>query len=329
MGSSTYSDDIYRARASTRAATGTPTFTHDADVRAGTATTVLHPLLDIKNKVRESRDSDAHPRSKAIAVIFDDTGSMGAVPVTMQKKLPAFMALLVSRGYCQDPQVLFGCVGDYHTDQAPLQIGQFESGNEMDDAFAAMALEGNGGGTNQESYELALWYFAHRVEMDCLQKRGEKGLLFIIGDERPYPIVSAKQIEKICGVKLQADVPTEQVMADLRQKFEVFFVLPSGTHNYNNRAIRDAWVALVGPERVIKLDDPDAVCESMAAIVGLMEGTTDGDGVRADLAAVGATATVRAAVADGVRALAGTTSIARVGDGTLPARKGPSGAARL
>ncbi len=57
MGYSTYSDDFYKDRVATRAATGTPTFIHDADVRAGKAAAGAHDSLNVHGKIRESRDS--------------------------------------------------------------------------------------------------------------------------------------------------------------------------------------------------------------------------------------------------------------------------------
>lgn len=116
----------------------------------------LHPQMDIAGKIRESRDSVEHPESLAIAVIFDVTGSMGSVPRVLQTKLGALMRLLIQKGYVAHPQVLFGIVGDAYTDSVPLQIGQFESGLEMDDELGKFYLEGGGGGQVHETYELGI-----------------------------------------------------------------------------------------------------------------------------------------------------------------------------
>lgn len=330
MGSSTYSADVHVARAATRAATGTPTFIHTAAVASGAVAASLHPSLDIRGKDRESRDSAAHPRSKSIVVMFDHTGSMGQVPVIMQQKLPGLMAMLVGKNYCEHPQVLFGAIGDcFDNTVAPLQVGQFESGNEMDDAFASMLIEGCGGGSNQESYEMALYYFAHHAKMDCLEKRGEKGYMFIIGDEAAYPVAKRDKIESIIGDRVQGDVPIKNIIDAAREKFEIFFIIPNGTQNFNNADIRRFWVDLIGAERVIKLQDPTAVCEAIATTVGLMEGAVDASGIHRDLADVGASATVVAAVTSGLGDLARSTALARVGSGDLPVKSTPSATVRL
>ena len=129
MGSGRWSTDVYDAAARYRAAT--------ARARSATATAArapVHPALDpFDVHGRESRDSDEHPQSLAIAVLFDVTGSMGGVPRTLQKKLPQLLGLLLRKGYATDPQIMFGAIGDATCDRAPLQVGQFESDNRMDD----------------------------------------------------------------------------------------------------------------------------------------------------------------------------------------------------
>ncbi len=145
-------------------------------------------------RCRESRDSAEHPQSLAIAVLFDVTGSMRDVPRTLQAKLPQLLGLLLRKGYVTDPQIMFGAIGDATCDRAPLQIGQFESDNRMDDDLGRILLEGGGGGQKTESYELALYFMARHTVTDCFAKRGRRGYLFIIGDEMAYPRVKPGEV---------------------------------------------------------------------------------------------------------------------------------------
>ena len=109
------------------------------------------------------------------------------------------------------------------------------------------------------------------------------------------------------------------------EKFEIFFIIPGGTQNYNSKPIRDFWVDLIGAERVIKIADPAAVCETIATTIGLMEGAVDATGIRADLADVGASATIVAAVTSGLDGLARSTAHDRVVDGSVVIDLGDSG----
>lgn len=119
---------------------------------------------------------------------LDVTGSMGDIPQTLaRRELPTFMKLLTDCGVA-DPQLMFMAIGDATSDRAPLQVGQFEStANLMDQWLTWSYLEGGGGGTGEESYELAFYVIAQHTDMDCWVKRKKRGYLFVTGDELPYP----------------------------------------------------------------------------------------------------------------------------------------------
>jgi hypothetical protein len=203
MGSGRWSTNVYDAAARFRAATGASAFAYSD----GGATRV-HPALDpFGVTARESRDSAEHPRSLAIAVLFDVTGSMRGVPRVLQAKLPQLLGLLLRKGYTADPQIMFGAIGDATCDRAPLQVGQFESDNRMDDDLGRILLEGGGGGQKTESYELALYVMARHTAIDCYAKRGRRGYLFVIGDEMAYPQVKPAEVRDVIGGGLQASLP--------------------------------------------------------------------------------------------------------------------------
>lgn len=314
MGGSRWSDDHYTDREREVAASGGPTFKHDADVRAGVVAKATHETLDpknLKNGIRESRDSDAHPNSNAIGIVFDVTGSMLGVPKQLQTVLPRLMGLLIRKGYIADPQVLMAAIGDYNGtykggdgfytrvegDDSPLQVGQFESGIEMNDDLTRMHLEGGGGGQSppQESYQLA-WYFAARkTSCDCFEKRGKKGYLFTIGDERPYGRVTRQEILDVFGDTIQEEsIPTSRLIEEAKRKWELFHIIPAATHHGKDPALRGVWADLIGPEFVITIDDANNICEVIGATIGLMEGNVDQEGLHLDLRDVG-TSVVNAA----------------------------------
>lgn len=279
MGSGRWSADVHTSTASLRATTNTSAFAYSDTMTTTQApsTWTANPLLDPNGVTfRESRDSAEHPTSLAIAVLFDVTGSMRGVPRGMQKKLPELFSLLLLRGYTEDPQILFGAIGDATCDRAPLQVGQFESDNRIDTNLEAILLEGGGGGTSQESYELAMYFMARHTATDCFEKRGHRGYLFIIGDEQPYPNVKHREVEKVIGDTLPQDIPTDTIVAELQEKYDTYLIRPGGASyrpgdSEGNRII-EAWRDLLG-QNVIDLPDPNAVCETIALTIGLAEGS--------------------------------------------------------
>ncbi|MDF1487451.1 hypothetical protein [Tessaracoccus caeni] len=220
--------------------------------------------------VREARDSADHPNSTPIAVLFDVTGSMGGVPRTLQKRLPDLLGLLTRGGYAQDPQILVGAIGDDVYDRVPLQIGQFESDNRIDEQLRDIYLEGGGGGDRREGYALASWFLATRAQLDSLDKRGRKGYCFLIGDEANKRFLFADSIRRYIGDEVAQDLSIEEVYRLLEEKFHVYFVVPNLTSYYDQPWLEEHWREIVG-ERFLKLDDPDAVCDLIALTVGIME----------------------------------------------------------
>ncbi|AWS47275.1 hypothetical protein [Streptosporangium sp. 'caverna'] len=266
MGSGIWSTDVYSAAESYRAAKGDSAFAY-SDSGARTVHDDLDPL---GVAVRESRDSAEHPNTLAVAVLFDVTGSMGGVPRTLQTKLPDLLGLLLRKGYATDPQILFGAIGDATCDRAPLQVGQFESDNRMDEHLGKILLEGGGGGQKSESYELAMYFMARHTAIDCFEKRGRRGYLFIIGDELPYPKVKRREVGKVVGDRLRQDIPTRDLVAELTRVYDVYYILPAGTSYAGDDQVLTAWRELLG-QNVLELDDLDAVCEIIALTVGLGE----------------------------------------------------------
>lgn len=356
MGGGSWTTDTYAARNLAAAAAGRSTFDYgDTMTRSMPSSSwEVHATLDPKltnndgdhagQNIREALDSTEHPRSTPIAVFFDVTASMQKIPEVLQAKLPELHGLLQRKGYVEDPQILFGGIGDAYSDRIPLQVGQFESDNTMDQNLGDLVLEKGGGGGNHESYELAAYFMARHTYLDSFEKRGEKGYLFIVGDERIYDKISRRQVEELIGdTGLQEDIPTEQLFEELKEKFHVFFLFASqGSYRPEEVIPEDAatdpargwgeewsrsggaigWRGLLG-QNAIELENADAVCETIALAIGMQEGAvTYEDGledlkeVSGDLASVNAAGKALATVGANATALATATGdLPGLGDG--------------
>lgn len=229
-----------------------------------------HALMNPRGiGVRECRDSPDHPDALGIIFALDVTGSMGSIPHLLAKEeLPTLMKLLTAC-HVADPQVLFMAVGDATSDQAALQVGQFESTAELMDQWLTWSyLEGGGGGTGHESYELAFYIAAQHTDTDNWAKRKRKGYFFMTGDEFPYPAVSRHQVDVLLGEKLDEDIPIEEVIAAAAEMYHLFFLIPDPERA---QKVGARWRELLG-DHAICMESPKDTCSVAAAIVGFTEG---------------------------------------------------------
>lgn len=275
MGSGTWSGATYTAMTGARVAAGT-SFGYDRDAKSA-GTYKAHKSLDPKrlNKaglnIREARDSAEHPLSTPIVVGFDSTGSMGSVPRVVQTKLTTLFQLLLDKGYATDPQIAVATYGDALVDRVPLQFSQFESDNRIDENLDKLFLEGGGGGNDGETSQLLLYYAAHHTTLDCFERRGKKGYLFLIADEKQIPI-QARHVKDVIGDKEPlGDVTFEGIAAAVTEKWHVRILLINNYAAHEQRS-EEFYTNLYGPDALTIVQDPEAIAETIAAIIGFEEG---------------------------------------------------------
>lgn len=296
MGYSNWSDTAYARLSSARSGAARSTiFTNTGRV---------DPAMNPHGlTVRESRDSAAHPDSNPIIVAFDVTGSMGRIPEQFARdKLGGLMRMLVERDFVVDPQVLFAAIGDAYTDRGPLQLGQFESGLEMDMWLTRIWLESGGGGQRRESYGLAHWFAARHTSTDCFEKRGKKGYLFTMGDELPWDL-PAEHVKAVFGYDPERDFTIEEVVREAGERFEVFHVVVTEGHHGRDPEVLARWRELLG-HRALVLPDSGGVCELVGAAIGVLEGSLASDRLANELAALGVTPDTADAIVEAVSPLA-------------------------
>lgn len=217
---------------------------------------------------RESRDSDIHPNSFPVIIALDETGSMGHIPESLVKGgLTKIMSGIVENGI-PDPQILFIGVGDHKTDNAPLQVGQFESGDDLLDKWLTnVYLEGCGGGNGGESYFLP-WYIAAKyVRTDHWEKRNQKGILVTIGDENVHNMFTVGDQKRIMGGDGDyTDLSAQEILAEASKKWEIYHIHTTQTYNGAKKEVQDKWRELLG-ENLIIADDYEKIPSIIARLV--------------------------------------------------------------
>ncbi len=202
--------------------------------------------------IREARDSDEHPNSLAIILGLDVTGSMGSIPHFLVKEgLPAVVSKIIQGGEA-DPQILFLGIGDHECDRSPLQVGQFESSDELLDKWLTdVYLEGGGGGNAGESYLLAWYFAAYHTATDCLAKRNKKGFLFTIGDEPTLKVLPAGVLKKLIGDGQYEDFTAASLYTKASEKYNIYHIHVKETNSGSRREVMDSWKQLLCDNLII------------------------------------------------------------------------------
>lgn len=230
--------------------------------------------LDPKNVNRESADSDLNPKSNAIIIGLDVTGSMDPVLDSMVRSVGTLFEELYNRKPVTDPHIMFMGIGDVRMhDTAPLQVTQFESDLVLVDQLTNVYLERGGGGNHFESYILAWYFAAMHTSIDCFSKRNKKGYLFTIGDEEITPDLTADEIFRITGDKVQFGFTNEELLSMVSQRYEVFHLMVAqGNHmRYSSHNVVDSWRKVLG-QRAILLTDHTKLSEVIISAIQMNEG---------------------------------------------------------
>jgi hypothetical protein len=224
----------------------------------------IHESMDPNGIIlRESRDSEVHPNTVPIIISLDLTGSMGRIPHELVKDgLPKLVSGIIQNGV-PDPAILFLGIGDHECDRAPLQVGQFESGDEELDMWLTRTyIESGGGGNAGESYGLAMYFAARHCVTDAWEKRNKKGFLFIIGDEPNLKTYPSNALKEIMGNGDIATFTDQEILEEVQEKWNVYVINPG---HGNTRAER-YWKEILG-ENYIVLSDYTEVADRLKDIV--------------------------------------------------------------
>jgi hypothetical protein len=269
MGGGTYSSV---SRDTRHVARGTYTKTIEQNFVAQSINNAMNPF---GIKFRESRDSEEHPNSVPIIVALDVTGSMGSVPQHLVTHgLPKMMNDILGSGI-SDPQILFMGIGDHECDMSPLQVGQFESSDELVDKWLLDTyLEGGGGGNYGESYMLAWYFAAYHTHHDAMDKRKKKGYLFTIGDEPVLKGVDGSVIKNLIGGEQHPlSYDSNALLEAARKLYHTYHLHISETGSGSRKEVQDEWKQRMGDNcRIIQTSDNVSV--EIAQIISQSESSS-------------------------------------------------------
>jgi hypothetical protein len=231
-----------------------------------------------KIMLRESCDSAANPSSTPVIFGLDVTGSMGFVAENIAREgLQPLMESIYEDQPVTDPHIMFMGIGDVRaSDQAPLQVSQFEAGAiPLIEQLRTLYLESGGGGNHHESYDLPWYFAAHRTKIDSFDRRGQKGFLFTIGDEPPPPTpLSKEHLRRVFGSNDVPEVESIQsLLSVVQEKYKVFHIVTEeGSHfrHYPDN-VASAWNKLLGPN-VIFLRNHKKLADVVTATLKIAQG---------------------------------------------------------
>lgn len=238
----------------------------------------MKPQMNPYHVNRESLDSADNPESNAIIFGLDVTGSMGYLSESIAKgALNRTMLEIYDKKPVTNPHIMFQAIGDSKSDEAPLQVTQFEADIRIAEQLLDVYFEGRGGGNGGESYLLS-WYFAAKhTKIDCYEKRKKKGFLFTIGDERCHEKLEAEEIRRVFGDLALNAQTAEALYKEASKKYEVFhIVMKAGSYIWQKSG--EAWKKLIGDHAIeLAPEDLEKLPEIFVSIMQCANGMSKED----------------------------------------------------
>jgi hypothetical protein len=231
---------------------------------------------------RESCDSDINPNSTPIILAFDVTGSMGHIAHEMAKEgIKTTIEEILNRKPVSDPHIMVMGVGDAWCDSAPLQVSQFEADTKIIEQLSQIYIEGGGGGNDKESYNMPWYFAAAKTKIDCV-KRGKKGILFTMGDDKPPAVLLKEHVKEFIGDDIESDIKSRDLLDLVSLNYDVFHLVIEEGDCCRGGAdhVIQPWNALLGKERVIPVKDHTKIPEIIVSTLQVLAGDNADDVVK-------------------------------------------------
>lgn len=225
-----------------------------------------------------------------VVVSLDVTGSNIEFARIVYDKSPMLYGQIEQQGYLKDFDICFTATGDAYSDDAPLQVCDFKKGKSLDDELEKLYLEGNGGGQQKETYEIAAYFFGKKCEMP----NAEMPFFFYIADEAPYAKINHEVLNDLLGTKLKEDISAKKAFSDLYKKFNGNVFILQNPYNGAQHgtgytaAIKSQWIDCIGKEnaeKIIPIKEEKSIVDLMLGTIAMVSRTRSLDSYTTDLVA--------------------------------------------
>lgn len=222
------------------------------------------PNMDLATPRKTIVSRSANP----IVVAVDVTGSMQHWPAEIFDRLPLLYQTLSQ--YREDVEVSFVALGDATCDRFPLQVTDFRRGIDLEETLKALYGEGGGGGQARESYELLAYSLLYRAQAP----EANRPFLIIYGDEGFYDQVNPGQVRALIGDDLKEPLDSRRLWRAVAEAWNVYHLRkPYG--GQQEAQIRAQWQEVLGPERVVLLDDEQRAVDLALGLIARSWGHYD------------------------------------------------------
>jgi sulfur transfer complex TusBCD TusB component (DsrH family) len=188
-----------------------------------------------------------------IVVATDVTGSMSSWPRVIFEKLP-LLGEEVHR-YAKDYKISFCAFGDVHYDDYPLQVRDFDDGENLDKHIEELYPEA-GGGDAPESHDAVAYYYINHCKID----EAVKPIFLLITDVDSHMKLTSSAIKKYTGDDIRQDLDSRDLLEKLGEKFSVYVLL-------KDTIARGYWEDIYGAQRVKEISEPRDVVELAIGII--------------------------------------------------------------
>ena len=247
MGGGTWCNTAYVSHSTTSRGYATMDDFYKATTQDLYKSKTLEAELNPYNVMRECRDSNEHPNTIPVILALDVTGSMGSAANAVAKQLGDIMSKLYDS--VTDIEFCVMAIGDLAYDKFPIQMSQFESDIRIAENLEKVYFERGGGGNDYESYTSAWYMGLKHTDLDCW-KRGKRGIIITMGDEKLNPYLPSEQLNKKVGDTNQNQyIETSELYQEVIKKFDVYHISiddPNTSYAGTKTFVDKSWEDVLG-----------------------------------------------------------------------------------